>query len=401
MSLPLLDYSRGWLSSLAATRLAFGLSSGFGQAKETERAADAGSSGGAVFSTGGGFSERYDMPPWQREAVNGYLASQAGVDALPGFNRAGRAYPDISMVGNKLLVVLDGQLYSVSGTSAATPIVAAIAARVNLVRESNGLPQLGSLNPTLYTHHHKSPSMSFADITEGANHCPAPGSCHCAEGFAAAEGWDPVSGLGAVDAQALYEIAAYQASPPPPSFPPSSPPSPSAPSPSPSLPSAPPPKVPPSYLPLSPPISPLIFSVLDFTKYMSITALVVLSGVEQVSGALTAYVGTEVRGVQDEPLTPPFGPYAGKQVFQITIGANRNGETLSFRFATAVVTTSLAETVVFSIEGNIGDPLAPFMLTGAGGSRNPWLLGGGDSSAPVPPQPPSVPPPIVLPPPSP
>jgi tripeptidyl-peptidase I len=174
MFLPFLDYSHGWLSSLAATRIAFGLSSGFGQAKETERAADADSGGGAAFSTGGGFSERYAMPPLQHEAVTDYLASQAGADAWPGFNRAGRGYPDISMVGNKLLVVLDGRLYFVSGTSAATPIVAAIAARVNLVRESNGLPQLGSLNPTLYAHHGKSPSMSLVDITKGANRCPMP-----------------------------------------------------------------------------------------------------------------------------------------------------------------------------------------------------------------------------------
>ena len=85
-----------------------------------------------------------------------------------------------------------------------------MAARINLVRASKGLPRLGSLNPTLYTYHGATPGTTFHDIVEGANRCPAPGGCHCAEGFAAAAGWDPVSGFGSVDAQALYETAQQQ-----------------------------------------------------------------------------------------------------------------------------------------------------------------------------------------------
>ena len=45
-----------------------------------------------------------------------------------------------------------------------------------------------------------------------------------------------------------------------------------------------------------------------------------------------AYVGTAVRGVQGTTSMPPFGPYAGKAMFQITIYANGDGETLSFTY---------------------------------------------------------------------
>ena len=38
------------------------------------------------------------------------------------YSRLGRAYPDVSMVGSNLLVVLGGRVYFASGTSAAAPI---------------------------------------------------------------------------------------------------------------------------------------------------------------------------------------------------------------------------------------------------------------------------------------
>ena len=67
---------------------------------------------------------------------------------------------------------------------------------------------------------------------------------------------------------------------------------------------------------------------------MAMTALVTLSGFDQSSGTLTAYVGTEVRGVQETSATAPFGPYVGKPTFQILIFGDVDGETLSFTFTT-------------------------------------------------------------------
>jgi hypothetical protein len=98
---------------------------------------------------------------------------------------------------------------------------------------------------------------------------------------------------------------------------------------------------------------------------MAVTALVTLSGIEQSSGMLTAYAGTAVRGVQDTPSMPPFGPYTGKAMFQITIYANGGGDTMSFTFVTGGVATSLAETLAFTINSNVGSVLTPFSLTSA------------------------------------
>ena len=89
---------------------------------------------------------------------------------------------------------------------------------------------------------------------------------------------------------------------------------------------------------------------------MTVTALVTVGGVEQSSGTLFAVVGTEVRGVQDTPSTPPFGPYFGRPLFQITIYADDAGETVGFVFlggsSGGVVT--MAETLTFQINGNVG-----------------------------------------------
>jgi len=52
------------------------------------------SDGGGVVTTGGGFSNYYPIPEWQKSAVEGYFASFAEKDTwktpAPGFNRSGR-----------------------------------------------------------------------------------------------------------------------------------------------------------------------------------------------------------------------------------------------------------------------------------------------------------------------
>ena len=66
---------------------------------------------------------------------------------------------------------------------------------VNSARRAAGKPSLGFLNPALYALH----STFVNDITEGENNCLAAGAQCCAEGFYAATGWDPVTGLGSID----------------------------------------------------------------------------------------------------------------------------------------------------------------------------------------------------------
>ena len=97
---------------------------------------------------------------------------------------------------------------------------------------------------------------------------------------------------------------------------------------------------------------------------MVLTALVSLDDVHQTSGVLIAKVGTEVRGVQETVSTPPFGPYADKPLFQITLYGESGGESIGFDFYTAGgATVALNENVAFEVNGSVGIVTAPFLLT--------------------------------------
>ena len=166
----------------------------------------------AAFS-GGGFSKIYSRPRWQDEAVSRYLSQMNGT--FKGlFNPHGRAYPDVSAQGVEFTIYDKGHKTWTSGTSASAPTFAAIIALLNAARLSEEMPQLGFLNPWLYSIGNE----AFNDITDGKsigcsgfsaltrlpNGSPkVPGA-----GFAALEGWDPVTGLGTPDFGKLLEFAA-------------------------------------------------------------------------------------------------------------------------------------------------------------------------------------------------
>ncbi|KAI0763097.1 peptidase S8/S53 domain-containing protein [Trametes elegans] len=139
----------------------------------------------ASFSSGG-FSNLFPMPSWQMSAVSKYLTSAAGVPNEALYNKSGRAYPDISTQGVNFAIVSGGQNMSASGTSASSPTFAAIVALLNEQRLAAGKPPLGFLNPLLYAAN----AAAFNDITAGSN--PGCGT----QGFPAAAGWDPVTGVG-------------------------------------------------------------------------------------------------------------------------------------------------------------------------------------------------------------
>ena len=79
-------------------------------------------------------------------------------------------------------------------------------------------------------------------------------------------------------------------------------------------------------------VEPLVHRFVNETQNV---ALVVLGGVDQSVGTLVAYVGSEVRGTQDTPSSPPFGPYASRSMFQITLYADAGGESIRFDFLSA------------------------------------------------------------------
>jgi hypothetical protein len=82
----------------------------------------------------------------------------------------------------------------VEGTSVSTPVIAGMVSLVNAARFRVGRPPVGWINPILYTYY-----KSFMnDVVEGRNNCTASETC-CIQGFEAAPGWDPASGLGSLD----------------------------------------------------------------------------------------------------------------------------------------------------------------------------------------------------------
>lgn len=152
---------------------------------------------GAGITTGGGFSDQNPRPTYQNDAVEGYLAT-ATLPQLT-FNRTGRGYPDVGLYGHSFIIVLGGQPQPVDGTSASAPAMAGMLSLMNDGIKRLGGTSMGFINPTLYKMAVDKPS-AFIDVTTGDNKCMgqgAPATC-CKDGYEAAVGWDPVSGLGSV-----------------------------------------------------------------------------------------------------------------------------------------------------------------------------------------------------------
>lgn len=163
---------------------------------------------GAGITTGGGFSAVNPRPDYQRDAVEQYLAT-ADLPTDVSFHREGRGYPDVSLYGHSFLIVINGALEPVDGTSASAPSLAGMLSLMNDGLKRLGAPTLGFINPTLYKMAADRPE-AFIDITFGDNKCmgqSSPNAC-CDDGFVAAEGWDPTTGLGSLRfAEAFAYIA--------------------------------------------------------------------------------------------------------------------------------------------------------------------------------------------------
>jgi kumamolisin len=139
-----------------------------------------GDGGGA---TGGGISDQFPVPSYQSSAN---IPPSANSD-----KRIGRGLPDVAADADPATgysVRVDGQDTVVGGTSAVAPLWAGLIARLN---QSLGKP-VGFLNPFLYS---LAPNSGvFRDIESGNNGA-----------YSAGPGWDPCSGLGAVDGTKLLE----------------------------------------------------------------------------------------------------------------------------------------------------------------------------------------------------
>ncbi|GEM_PF-2165156 len=154
------------------------------------------SNSSGIASSGGGLSIFYSRPSWQTGT---------------GINFTQRGVPDIAMTaaGHDCYRTVDsGQDQCWSGTSAAAPSFAGLVAILNQYQVSQGFQSragMGNINPTLYRLSQS--SGIFHDIVQGNNIVPCrTGSTNCSNGsmgYSAGTGYDLVTGLGSVDANAL------------------------------------------------------------------------------------------------------------------------------------------------------------------------------------------------------
>ncbi|GBE84917.1 subtilisin-like protein [Sparassis latifolia] len=150
-----------------------------------------------VIYSGGGFSNVFPLPKYQEKAVKNYLNKYPPGYPADTYNCTSRAFPDLSANGANYLVVVQGEYYMVYGTSASSPVTAAILTAINDARFAVGKKSIGFINPAIYTE----PFMqAFNDIVAGSN--PGCGT----EGFYAQPGWDPVTGVGTPNFVKLLEL---------------------------------------------------------------------------------------------------------------------------------------------------------------------------------------------------
>jgi len=163
--------SSSWVLSCGGTRLT----------SNSETVWNDGENGGA---TGGGVSSHFSKPAYQAHISVPTPAETA--------NPTGRGVPDVA--GNAdpasgYVVIVDGQEGVIGGTSAVAPLWAGLIALLN---QELGKP-VGWLHPKLYgvLSQHK----ALRDITAGNNGA-----------YQAAAGWDPCTGLGTPNGQAILAL---------------------------------------------------------------------------------------------------------------------------------------------------------------------------------------------------
>lgn len=118
--------------------------------------------------------------------------------------RQRRGFPDVSALGgqkNQYCITLGDRKAGVAttayGTSAATPVVAGVVAKLNEIRLAAGKPPMGFLNPFIYAH-----PEGWNDVTVGAsgfNTSPE-------NGFVAIAGWDAATGYGSPNFEVLSAL---------------------------------------------------------------------------------------------------------------------------------------------------------------------------------------------------
>jgi len=161
----------------------------------------------AGFTTGGGFSDVIPQPQYQQAAVAKYLQNTTTVKPSTQYwNSSNRAIPDVAAIGNNVLIVQNGAMELVGGTSASCPLMAGLFSQLNNLRLNQGRSPIGLVNPLLYQIAAEVPE-AFRDITVGGIACTESACCK-GMGYHATPGWDPVGGLGTPNFGVIYDYVA-------------------------------------------------------------------------------------------------------------------------------------------------------------------------------------------------
>jgi kumamolisin len=139
---------------------------------------------------GGGISEIFPIPPWQ-VSLGLPLSAQKG--------QKGRGVPDLAAhadQANGYRIVVGGALQSVGGTSAVTPLVAGLFARINQARKAAGHGPVAGATPILYTD-----PGAFKTITQGSNDIDGTFGK-----YSATNGWSACAGLGAPKGSSILSL---------------------------------------------------------------------------------------------------------------------------------------------------------------------------------------------------
>jgi hypothetical protein len=103
----------------------------------------------SAITSGGGFSTYFAQPAWQTTVITNYFNELTTLPAA-GYNKNGRGLPDVSFLGIMYLIVVNGTIAPVYGTSCSSPVTAGMISIINAKRVAHGLTTVGFINPTLY-----------------------------------------------------------------------------------------------------------------------------------------------------------------------------------------------------------------------------------------------------------
>lgn len=148
------------------------------------------------WTSGAGFSLWDYTGPWQYDAVQEFLNSSAYKPPIAYWNRFGRAYPDVVVIGQNCFTFIDGFFQKLGGTSCSAPLFASFVSILNAKERQLGRPPLGFLNPFLYEAKRARPA-TFQSSTSGNSSCTEDECCNAGFGFSGSSTqWSPTAGLG-------------------------------------------------------------------------------------------------------------------------------------------------------------------------------------------------------------